>query len=136
MGAVPSSDELASTIANGLMLVGDAAHHCDPLTGGGVTNAMEGGKIAGNVARKAVRDNDTSTKVLSEYEAAWRASFGERLKRDYKVKEFFVNLPNEDFNKLARSIQGAKIEEMTSAGFIKHLIKANPKLLLGIRHLL
>jgi len=25
---------------------------------------------------------------------------------------------------------------MTSAGFVKHLIKANPKLLLGIRHLL
>ena len=136
MGAVPSSDELKSTIANGLMLVGDAAHHCDPLTGGGVINAMEGGKIAGDVAMKAVRENDTSTKVLAEYETAWRASFGKKLKRNYKVKEFFVNLPNEEFNKLARSIQGAKIEEMTSAGFVKHLIKANPKLLLDIRHLL
>jgi len=136
MGAVPSSDELKSTIANGLMLVGDAAHHCDPLTGGGVINAMEGGKIAGDVARKAVRENDAATKVLTEYETTWRASFGKRLKRNYKVKEFFVNLPNEEFNKLARSIQGAKIEEMTSAGFVKHLIKANPKLLFGIRHLL
>ncbi|HYA61316.1 MAG TPA: NAD(P)/FAD-dependent oxidoreductase, partial [Candidatus Acidoferrum sp.] len=111
-------------------------HHCDPLTGGGVINAMEGGKIAGDVARKAVRENDTSTKVLSEYEATWRASFGQRLKRNYKVKELFVNLPNDELNKLARSIQGSKIEEMTSAGFLKHLIKANPKLLLDIRHLL
>jgi digeranylgeranylglycerophospholipid reductase len=136
VGAVPSSDDLKSTIANGLMLVGDAAHHCDPLTGGGVINAMEGGKIAGDVATKAVRQNDASTKVLAEYETTWRASFGEKLKRNYKVKEFFVNLPNEDFNKLARSIQGAKIEEMTSAGFLKHLLKANPKLLFSIRHLL
>ena len=135
MGAVPSSDELKSTIANGLMLVGDAAHHCDPLTGGGVINAMEGGKIAGDVAMKAVRENDASTKVLAEYETAWRASFGKKLKRNYKVKEFFMRLSDEEFNKLARSIQGAKIEEMTSAGLLKHLLMANPKLLLGIRHL-
>ncbi|HXY87293.1 MAG TPA: NAD(P)/FAD-dependent oxidoreductase, partial [Candidatus Acidoferrales bacterium] len=136
MGACPVSDELTSTIANGLMLVGDAAHHCDPLTGGGVINAMEGGKIAGDVARKAVRENDTSTKVLSEYEATWRASFGKRLKRNYKAKEFFIRLSDEKLNKLAQSIQGAKIEEMTSAGLLKHLLKANPKLLLDIRHLL
>ena len=136
MGAVPVSDELKSTIANGLMLVGDAAHHCDPLTGGGVINAMEGGKIAGDVATKAVRENDASTKVLKEYETTWRASFGKKLKRNYKVKEFFIRLSDEELNKLARSIQGAKIEEMTSAGLLKHLLKANPKLLLGIRHLL
>ena len=83
-----------------------------------------------------MHQNDASTKVLTEYETTWRASFGKKLQRNYKVKEFFVNLPTEEFNKLARSIQGAKIEEMTSAGFLKHLLKANPKLLLDIRHLL
>jgi len=87
------------------------------------------------VAMKAVRENDTSTKVLAEYETAWRASFGKKLKRNYKVKEFFMRLSDEEFNKLARSIQGVKIEEMTSAGLLKHLLMANPKLLLGIRHL-
>jgi digeranylgeranylglycerophospholipid reductase len=118
------------------MLVGDAAHHCDPFTGGGVINAMEGGRIAGDVATKAVRENDASTKVLMEYKTTWRASFGKKLKRNYKVKEFFISLSDEELNKLARSIQGVKIEEMSPAGLVKRVIKANPKFLLGLRHLL
>lgn len=40
-GSGPTSDELKTVVCNGLMLVGDAAHHCDPLSGGGITNTME-----------------------------------------------------------------------------------------------
>ena len=136
MGGVPVSGELETIVGNGLMLVGDAAHHCDPLTGGGVINAMEGGRIAGDVARKAVHQNDASRKVLEEYETTWRNSFGKTLKRKYKAKEFFISLSDEELNKLARSIQGVKIEEMSPAGLLKRVIKANPKFLLGLRHLL
>ncbi len=118
------------------MLVGDAAHHTDPITGGGIINAMEGGKIAGEVASKAVHQNDASTNTLMEYESAWRSSFGKKMKRDYKIKEFFISLSDEELNKLARSIQGVKVEEMSAAGIVKHLLKANPKLLLSLRHLL
>ena len=136
MGGLPVSDELKSTIANGLMLVGDAAHHCDPITGGGVINAMEGGKIAGDVATKAVRENDASTTVLTEYETTWHRLFGKQLRRNYKVKEFFISLSDEEINKIVRSIQGVKIEEMSPMGILKRVIKANPKLLLGLSHLL
>lgn len=41
------SDELHALVRNGLMLVGDAAHHTDPLTGGGIIPALESGTIAG-----------------------------------------------------------------------------------------
>jgi digeranylgeranylglycerophospholipid reductase len=136
MGGVPASDALKTTIGNGVMLVGDAAHHCDPFTGAGIINAMEGGKIAGDVATKAVRQNDASKKVLKEYETTWRASFGNQLKRHYKLKEFFMRLSDEEINKIVRSIQGVKIEEMSPMGVLRRVIKANPKLLLGLRHLL
>jgi digeranylgeranylglycerophospholipid reductase len=136
MGGVPASDALKTTIGNGVMLVGDAAHHAYPLTGVGVPTAMEGGKIAGDVATKAVRQNDASKKVLKEYETTWRASFGNQLKRSYKLKEFYMRLSDEEINKIVRSIQGVKIEEMSPMGVLRRVIKANPKLLLGLRHLL
>jgi len=41
MGACPVSDTLPHTVSNGLMLVGDAAHHTDPITGGGIMAALQ-----------------------------------------------------------------------------------------------
>ena len=43
-GGVPVSGCIEKTSANGLMLVGDAARQSDPVTGGGILNAMEAGK--------------------------------------------------------------------------------------------
>ena len=135
MGGVPVSDVLKTTIGDGVMLVGDAAHHAYPVSGGGIINAMKAGKIAGDVATKAVRQNDASKNVLNEYETVWHTSFGNQLKRSYKVKEFFVRLSDEEINKIVRSIQGVKIEEMSAMAILRRVIKANPKLLLGLRHL-
>ena len=66
----------------------------------------------------------------------WHSSFGNHLKSGYKVKEFFIRLSDEEINKIVQSIQGAKIEEMSAMGILRRVIKANPKLLLGLRHLL
>ena len=54
VGGDPCSGPIDSAIADGVMLVGDAAHQTDPLTGGGILNAMQAGIIAGEVAAKAI----------------------------------------------------------------------------------
>ena len=53
---------------DGLMPVGDAARHTQPVTGGGIIPALEGGTIAGAVACEAIRRDDVSARVLREYE--------------------------------------------------------------------
>ena len=50
----PAAGLIESATADGVMLVGDAAHQTDPLTGGGILNAMQAGIIAGEVAAKAL----------------------------------------------------------------------------------
>ena len=67
-GAVPLSGPVYETVANGLVLAGDAARHVNPLTGGGILEAMQGGKIAGEVIAKAVREHNCSKRRLREYE--------------------------------------------------------------------
>ncbi len=135
VGGAPVSNAVSTTVKPGLMLVGDAAHHTDPVTGGGIINALEGGKLAGEVAKEAVRLQDFSLKVLQRYESAWRASFGKTLDRNYRIKEFFVKLSDEDLNKLVHSLEGLTIEEMSVSGLMRRVISRNPRLLMGLRHL-
>ena len=136
MGGVPVSDALTTIVSDGLMLVGDAAHHTLPLVGGGIITAMDGGALAGRVARKAVRENDASVRVLREYETEWMSTFGKLLKRMYKAKEFIVSRSDEDLNRIAHAFQGIQPDEMSPKGITMRLLKKDPKLLLMLRHLL
>ena len=132
MGAYPSSDELKTIAGNGLLLVGDAIRCDDPLTGAGIVSAMDSGKLAGEVARKAVRQNDASMKVLREYKIRWHNPIGKVQKHSYKIKEFFTNASDEELNRFIRGIK--KFGEINSMLAATRLLKANPTLLLVARH--
>ncbi len=135
IGGDPVSKAASTTVKPGLMLVGDAARHCDPITGGGIINALEGGRLAGETAKEAIRLNDFSLKVLQRYEEAWRAAFGKTLDRNYRIKEVFVTLSDADLNKLVHSLEGLTLDEMHVSGIMKRVISRNPRLLMGLRHL-
>ena len=137
LGGTPVSDALKTTIGDGLMLVGDAARHTHPVTGGGMLQAIASGQIAGEVARKAVRQNDASARVLREYETEWNNHpFGKQRKRNYRVKELGVERSDEELNRMVRVVRGIQPEELTVKGIITHIMKKDPKLMLMIRHLL
>ena len=53
VGGVPVAPQLEAMTTDGVMLVGDAAHQSDPLTGGGIMTGMTAGVIAGEVAADA-----------------------------------------------------------------------------------
>jgi electron transfer flavoprotein-quinone oxidoreductase len=63
-----------NTYGNGIMLIGDAAGFPCPLEAEGVHYAMLSGKIAAEVAARALSDGDTSAKGLSVYEDRWKNS--------------------------------------------------------------
>ena len=136
MGGCPVSDALPTIVGDGLMLVGDAARHTEPVTGGGIMAALQSGTIAGGVASKAVRQNDASARVLREYETEWKSSFGKARKRMYKVKELVVSLSDYEIDKLIHVFAGITPEELNLRGAIRRLLRLDPRLLLKIRQLL
>ena len=136
MGACPVSGALSHIVGNGLMLVGDAAHHTEPITGGGIMAALQSGTIAGQVANKAVRQNDPSVRVLREYETEWNRSFGKARERTYKVKEFVVNLSDDEINRIFHAFAGITAEELNMKGALKRLLRLDPRLLFSIRQFL
>ncbi len=89
VGGVPVAAPLPRLVASGLMLVGDAARQVDPLTGGGIANAMLAGRLAAEVAAQAIAAGDTSAEALAPYEECWMASRGRKMARNYRLKERF-----------------------------------------------
>lgn len=128
-GAVPVSGPLPKTVADNLMVVGDAARHSDPATGGGIINAILGGQLAGRTAAEAVKQQDFGQAFLSRYEDGWKEAFGESLERNLLVKDVLVNLDDPGFDDLADSLKGYEFEELGLMSLIEAIQEKHPELL-------
>jgi digeranylgeranylglycerophospholipid reductase len=88
-GNVPVASPCPKLVTDGLMLVGDAARQVDPLTGGGIINAMAAGRLAAQIAVDALEANDTSVETLSAYQDGVEAMLGRKLARNYRLRQRF-----------------------------------------------
>ena len=134
-GAVPVAMPI-ETVRDNLILVGDAARHVDPITGGGLTHCLEAGKIAGEVIGKAVKTKNFSQDFLMEYETRWKETVGRKIKRNYMVKEILLGMEDKTFNMLADSLKEYNFEELSTLGLIKALVIKHPTLLMKLKPLL
>ena len=134
-GAVPVAKPI-QTITDNLLLVGDAARHADPITGGGLTTALEGGKIAGEVLGKAVKNQKFEKDSFLDYEVGWKEAFGKKLIRDYVVKEIMLDFDDKTFNMLADSLKDYKFDEFSTLSLVKALVLKHPTLLMKLKPLL
>ena len=135
VGGVPVCGPIERTVADNLILVGDAARQSDPLTGGGIINAMDAGKIAGEVCIRAKEEEDYSVKTLREYEDRWRATIGKELSKSLMVKNLLIKITDEQLNQLAHSLSGIDTSKMALPKVLPILFKKNPKLLWELRSL-
>ena len=124
-GAVPVSNPV-ETVRDNIILVGDAARHVDPITGGGLTHCLEGGKIAGETIAKSIKAKDYSKEFLSQYETKWKEAFGQKIKRNYLVKELMLEMDDKTFNKLAHALKDVKFDEISTHGLVKEAAKHLP----------
>ena len=133
VGGVSVCRPLDCTVADGLILAGDAARVVDPLTGGGIYNAMYTGKLAAEVAADCIAKGDTSKKALMVYDKTWRASkMGKGIERNYLIKEYLIKQPDTRLNEIIHSVSNISMKEFTTMNLIKEIIRANPKLVLEL----
>jgi digeranylgeranylglycerophospholipid reductase len=132
-GAVPLSGPVYETVANGLLLVGDAARHVQPITGGGIVQAIQGGTIAGDVIAKAVKARNVSKRRLQEYEKRWKREFGRVLEVGLKAKNIVLNLNEDELTKFFRPLAGElTLKEYSERAFLKTIILKNPRILFSL----
>ncbi|MFA4876110.1 MAG: NAD(P)/FAD-dependent oxidoreductase [Methanoregula sp.] len=132
-GGVSVCRPLECTVADGLIIAGDAARVVDPLTGGGIYNAMFTGRLAAQVAADCIGKGDVSKKALMPYDKQWRASkMGKAIERNYHIKEYLIKLPDPKLNEIIHSVAKLNLKEFTTISLVKEIIRVNPKLVLEL----
>lgn len=87
-GGVPLAAPLRTQYADNIILVGDAARHVNPITGGGIHTALVGGLIAGNfLAQLILRDSRTRAENMKGYQNLWLEGVGNKMWQLYKIKK-------------------------------------------------
>ncbi|MDY6930767.1 MAG: NAD(P)/FAD-dependent oxidoreductase [Halobacteriota archaeon] len=120
VGSVPLGP-LKKTIADGVMIVGDAAGQVKPTTGGGVYTGALCAKIAGEVAAKVAKQGDASLKNLKEYEKRWRASLNREFSTGMFINKTIGKLDDSDFNDFVSTLNDPDILEIiTKYGDMDH----------------
>jgi len=133
-GGIPVGGFLKKMTADGLIVVGDAAHQVHPLHGGGMFLAMEAAEIAADVALKAFERGDFTDSTLSEYNDRWWKLRGRSLETALKLRYAFERLDDEDFNYLVDVLSSKDVLAMAEgdAGAVRSIalrvLKDRPRL--------
>lgn len=104
-GALPISGTIKRFVKGNYVLVGDAAGMVLPSNGAGITIAMIGGRIAGNIIASHLQDGTP----LEEYEREWKHQMGKVMrnsKRAFRLGGLMFRSPdwllNLAFNRLSK----------------------------------
>ncbi len=129
-GGVPVA-HFTEMVADGVMLVGDAAQLVNPIHGGGIARALHSSIMAAEIADKAFKRNDFSKEMLKEYEKKWDEEYGEKTEKLMKLRNFLEKLEDKDFELLADILQGEDIFALTQAklSFMVRKVITHPGLL-------
>jgi digeranylgeranylglycerophospholipid reductase len=104
VGGVIVHPTVKRTVADGIILCGDAAHMVNPLSGGGIVNAMKAGRLAAKIAGAAIAAGDTSAARLQRYHDEWMALLGDDHLRFHKLKDALGKFDDSFFDQLAASV--------------------------------
>ncbi len=129
-GGVPCAKTCDEIVKGNVMLVGDAAHQVNPVSGGGIISGMIGGMIAGQVAAEALEKGDRSH--LKEYEKRWHKRLGWRHEVFYRIKEAIYEFSDETLNKLCENACKLPEEKRTVGGIFRTAVWNQPSLLLEV----
>jgi len=135
-GGIPCSKPIKKPFKGNLMLVGDAAHHINPLTGGGIGSAMRGGRHAGEIARSAIKDNNFIPAIIERYEKRLNSDFVKRYKKLYNIREAVSKLSDNDYDSIALSISKIPREKLTLTKIFRKAVYKKPSLVFDVAKVL
>jgi geranylgeranyl reductase family protein len=90
---LPLGGPLPRTVADGVLLCGDAGGFVNAYTGEGIYYAMVTGRHAGEVAADALSLGDTSVRRLEDYERRWKEEIGDELSDSVRIQRRLFNNP-------------------------------------------
>ena len=118
-GLVPVSSTLKDYTLDRLALVGDAAHHTNPLTGGGIAAAMRAGRFCAEYVDQGLKTGNLSKQFLKQYEKRCYEYFGKTHDFEYKFRRFLLAINREDQIGLYKVLRGFALSGYKKSAFLK-----------------
>ena len=129
VGGVIVHPTVKKTVSDALLICGDAAHMVNPLSGGGIVNAMKAGRLAARTAVDALNAGDVSERQLQRYHEQWMSLLGDDHLRFYKIKEALNKFDDDFYNRLARTVSDIPIPKRTLGRIFASALMHHPTLL-------
>ncbi len=118
-GIIPVSSIIKNYTLDRFALVGDAAHHTNPLTGGGIASAMRAGRFCAQYVSDGLGRGDLSKEFLKQYEKRCYSYFGKMHDFELKFRKFLLALNREDQVGLYKVLQGFALGGYKKRAFLK-----------------
>ena len=131
-GAIPVGEPLHNVTADGLMVIGTAAHQVDPIHGGGMGLAADAGRIAGEMAAAAIKAGDVSGKRLDAYRVEWEKRHAGKMMSRLRLRKVLERLNDDDWNAVVGALGESELEQLLHGNFgpaAKKVILKRPQLL-------
>jgi len=95
---VPIRRQNDCLVANGYLIVGDAAWMPRPIDAGGIGPAIYASCIAGSVVTEALEAGDVTERGLWKFNTRYVATYGNRMASSEVLRRFLQMLTNDDLN--------------------------------------
>ncbi|MFH0768786.1 MAG: NAD(P)/FAD-dependent oxidoreductase [Chloroflexota bacterium] len=109
-GGVPLRP-LARTYSERLLVVGTAAGHVKPTTGGGIYYGLLCADIAASSLHQGLQGDDFSAKNLANYEKGWKRKLGRELSIGYRARKLYEHLSDRQIDKIFDIIKSNGIDD-------------------------
>ncbi len=109
-GFIPNEGVRHTSIADGLIMVGDSAGQSNPLVLEGIRYAIEFGRLAGKIGADSLSQNSTKGSLI-EYEKSWKAKAESRINSALKVQRRWIGLTDDEWDKEIEILRDMSIEE-------------------------
>jgi digeranylgeranylglycerophospholipid reductase len=133
LGGIPVGGTVKELVGNGIMLVGDAAHQAEPVTGGGINLAIMAGDMAASVAADAIAAGDWSARGLQAYPRQWDKEHGRGINAMSKARHMVLKFDDNRYEKLIGLAAELPLSEMSAFDIILRVLRHDPALLLQAR---
>lgn len=100
------------TFGDRTMLIGDAACHVKPVSGGGLHPMLKAAPHLASAAFSALDSGDFSAGRLSSYEKGWKKEIGKELRRGCSLVRMYRRLSDGDLDKACRAADRPKMLEI------------------------
>ena len=129
-GGVPCAKTNPEIVKENVILVGDAAHQVNPVSGGGIISGMIGGMIGGQVAAEAIARGEVSH--LRDYDKRWHKRLGWRHDVFYNIRNAIGNFDDKTYNNICDSALKLPEDKRTLGGIFRSALWNQPSMILDV----